>query len=112
MALYTYRCKNCGIRETVVELIAVYADGDNRPECSCGTAGRMVRDYRTDKPQPAPMWPEHFNPSSGTVVRTRQQLQSDMSRNDDKLFERTGIEQRSVVVDYSDAKQAQQTSSE
>jgi hypothetical protein len=65
----------------------------------------MVRDYRTDAPQPAPMWPEHFNPSSGTVVRTERQLADDLKRKDEALYQRTGIEQRSVVVSAADTKQ-------
>ena len=48
------------------------------------------------------MWPEHYNPSTGTVVRSRAQLQSDLDRGAQEQFERTGIESRPVVVDRAD----------
>ncbi len=103
MALYTYRCSNCSSIATVQ---APIAEGPTAPSCGdCGYVGLMVRDYRTDAPQPAPMWPEHFNPSSGTVVRTERQLADDLKRKDEALYQRTGIEQRSVVVSAADTKQ-------
>ncbi len=102
MAFYTFRCTNCSSTATVQ---APIAEGPTAPSCGdCGYVGLMVRDYRADAPQPAPMWPEHWNPSSGTVVRTERQLADDLKRKDEKLYARTGIEQRSVVVHRSDSK--------
>lgn len=102
MALYTYRCPNCATSRTVQHPIA-----DTPPAPSCykhGDPTPMKRDYRADAPQPAPMWPEHFNPSSGTVVRTERQLADDLKRKDEALYNRTGVEQRSVVVSAADTK--------
>lgn len=100
MALYTFKCRGCGASQTIQSSIENYPD---RPSAHCVTCGsEMVRDYRTDAPQPAAMWPEHLNPTTGTVVRDRRQLQSDMDRGADALYERTGIESRPVVVDRAD----------
>lgn len=102
MPRYTYKCPACGEQRIVHRRIS---DIEVPPRCTHdGLMMPMVRDYRTDNPQPAPMWPEHFNPSSGTVVRTRQQLADDFARNDEAVFERTGIEQRTVVVDAADTR--------
>lgn len=112
MALYSYRCPMCGHTDTVSHPIAEH-DGFTAPSCpTCigvigstpmpGAQVAMVRDYATDKPQPAPMWPEHFNPTTGTVVRSRKQLQSDMDRGADELYQRSGIESRPVVLDRAD----------
>lgn len=105
MALYSYRCPRCGEPRIMSHSIAEH-DTLPPPTCvSCTFFGdpiELVRDYRTDKPQPAPMWPEHLNPTTGTVVRTRQQLQSDMNRGAEELHARTGIESRPVVVDRGD----------
>ena len=105
MALYSYRCPRCSETRIVSHTIAEHGDTPP-PDCvSCtfnGDPTEMVRDYRTDKPQPAPMWPEHLNPTTGTVVRTRQQLQSDMDRGAADLFARTGVESRPVVIDRAD----------
>lgn len=100
MPMYTFRCTGCGAEQTIVSSIRDYS---SHPNANCTTChAPMTRDYRTDAPQPAPMWPEHFNPSTGTVVRTRQQLQSDMDRKADEQFERTGIPSKPVVVDRAD----------
>ena len=48
------------------------------------------------------MWPEHYNPSTGTVVRSRQQLQDDLNRGADDQFNRTGIPSSPVVVERGD----------
>lgn len=105
MALYTYKCPECDIRTTISHPIPPPGTAMGRPEfCpGCGRDGEdMRRDYRTDKPQPAPVWQSHFNPSSGTVVSDRRQLQSDLDRKSDELYNRTGIEQRPVVLDRGD----------
>lgn len=99
MPTYTYRCPNCAATYTVTHSIAQHATA-LPVACRCSTT--MVRDYRTDKPQPAPMWPEHLNPSTGTVVRTERQLADDLKRGDEQLYARTGIEQNSVVTYASD----------
>ncbi len=100
MPMYTFRCTTCGARQEVVSSIRDYPE---RPNARCRAClGEMVRDYRADRPQPAPMWPEHLNPSTGTVVRSRKQLQDDMNRKADEQFERTGIPSRPVVVDRAD----------
>lgn len=100
MPLYTFTCRRCRNSKTVS---APIADGPAAPPCPvCLDGTAMKRDYRTDAPQPAPMWPEHLNPSSGTVVRTKRQLADDLKRKDEALYARTGIEQRSVVVERGD----------
>jgi len=100
MALYTYRCRECGYERIVSIPIDEY-DTTPAPTCpSC--AFHMQRDYGADAPRPAPMWPEHFNPTTGTVIRDRKQMQSDLDRAADALYERTGIEQRPVVIDRAD----------
>lgn len=102
MALYTYRCRECGWTEIVQASIAQH-DLIAVPMCpTCNTGEHMPRDYRADAPRPAPMWPEHFNPTTGTVIRDRKQMQSDLDRAADALYERTGIEQRPVVIDRAD----------
>lgn len=102
MALYSFTCPDCRTSTSIQVPIRHYDPDTHRPVCDCGVS--MLRDYRADAPQPAPMWPEHFNPSSGTVVRTERQLADDLKRKDEALFERTGIEQRSVVVSAADSK--------
>lgn len=115
MPAYTYRCANCEHRVTRHQPISLY-DPFDPPICTnCSVRGdvtEMVRDYRTDSPQPAPIWPEHFNPSAGQVVRTRTQLADAFARNDEELFERTGIEQRTVVIDRADMTPPEATSPE
>ncbi len=100
MALYSYRCPECGYPRVVNESIEEH--GTNPPPICPSCTLVLKRDYREDKPQPAPMWPEHMNPSTGTVVRSRRQLQDDMDRGAAELFDRTGIESRPVVVDHAD----------
>lgn len=117
MAFYTYRCPRCDRRETVSRPIVAGSEHVvvlcvDCPKGDIAAYGRddipvhsdvvMKRDYRTDSPQPAPMWPEHLNPTTNTVVRSRAQLQSDMDRQAAETFERTGIESRPVVVDRAD----------
>lgn len=100
MPQYTFSCLMCDAVQTIVSSIKDYSD---LPDAQCTLChGEMKRDYRTDAPQPAPMWPEHYNPSTGTVVRSRAQLQSDLDRGAQEQFERTGIESRPVVVDRAD----------
>jgi hypothetical protein len=101
MPQYTFRCSECDNTQTISSSIREYPDVPNA-RCMVCKAGEMKRDYRTDAPQPAPMWPEHYNPSTGTVVRSRAQLQSDLDRGAQEQFERTGIESRPVVVDRAD----------
>ena len=98
MPAYTYRCPSCDSRETIYAHITE----DHRPPPCHDCRVIRVRDYRTDSPRPIPPWPEHFNPSVGKVIRTRQQLADQFARNDDELFNRTGIEQNTVVVDAAD----------
>lgn len=99
MPTYTYKCVHCATTRSVALTIAEYA---RTPTAACSCGRTMIRDYRADRPQPAPMWPEHLNPSSGTVVRTRQQLADDLKRKDADLYARTGIEQNSVVIEAGD----------
>ena len=100
MPLYTFRCTGCGNHQQIVSSIKEYA---SRPQARCTLCrGELVRDYRSDKPQPAPMWPEHFNPSVGQVVRSKRQMQDALNRHADEQFERTGIPSRPVVVDRAD----------
>lgn len=100
MPLYTFKCKSCGNPHQIVSSIADYP---THPLAQCYNChGEMVRDYAADKPQPAPMWQEHYNPSTGTVVRSRQQLQDDLNRGAEENFNRTGIPSSPVVVDRAD----------
>lgn len=100
MPAYTFKCWSCGNRDNIVSSIKDYP---SMPEARCMKChGEMVRDYRADKPQPAPMWQEHYNPSTGTVVRSRQQLQDDLNRGAEENFNRTGIPSSPVVVDRAD----------
>lgn len=101
MPQYSFRCDQCGSTQIIHSSIRDYPDVPNA-RCMACKAGEMKRDYKADKPQPAPMWPEHFNPTTGTVVRTRAQLQSDLDRGADEQYARTGIESRPVVVDRAD----------
>lgn len=102
MPLYTYRCPQCDNRELVSRPINVEAPG---PICGhCDRHSPMKRDYRTDRPFTAPVWQSHFNPSTGTIVSDKKQMQSDMDRASESLYERTGIEQRNVVIDRADMK--------
>ena len=100
MPQYTFRCTGCGATQEIVSSIKDY---DEYPMAGCVKChAGMKRDYKADKPQPAPMWPEHFNPSTGTVVRSRQQLQDDLNRGAEENFARTGIPSSPVVVDRAD----------
>lgn len=101
MPLYTFRCDNCGHQTVINSSIRDYPDVPNAHCMEC-RSGELRRDYRADKPQPAPMWPEHYNPSTGTVVRSRQQLQDDLNRGAEENFNRTGIPSQPVVVDWAD----------
>jgi hypothetical protein len=101
MPLYSFRCDNCGAGQTINSSIRDYPDVPNA-RCMACKAGEMKRDYRADKPQPAAMWPEHYNPSTGTVVRSRRQLQDDLNRGAQEQFDRTGIPSSPVVVDRAD----------
>lgn len=101
MPQYSFRCDQCGSTQTIHSSIKDYPDVPNA-RCMACKAGEMKRDYKADKPQPAPMWPEHFNPSTGTVVRSRQQLQDDLNRGAEENFARTGIPSSPVVVDRAD----------
>lgn len=98
MALFTFRCRDCGHS---IELHGPIGKSPLPPVCRwCGAMTR--RDYRTDKPQPAPVWQEHWNPSVGGYVSDRRKMQSMMDRASDDLFERSGIEQKNVVVERGD----------
>lgn len=104
MAQFTFRCVQCG---TPKVLFSPAGTHPGIPMCDvCGSMCR--RDYRADKPQPAPVWQEHFNPSTGTVVSDKKRMQSDLDRAADALYERTGIEQRNVVVERGDMATQQQ----
>ncbi len=104
MALFTFRCVQCGTRQEVHGRV-----GDTPGIPICRVCGSMCRrDYRADKPQPAPVWQEHWNPSTGTVVSDKKRMQSDLDRASDALYERTGIEQRNVVVERGDMATQQQ----
>lgn len=100
MPLYTFRCRGCGRTQTIQSSIANYPDTPSAYCTVCHSA--MARDYKADKPRPAAMWPEHYNPSTGTVVRSRQQLQDDLNRGADDQFNRTGIPSSPVVVERGD----------
>ena len=100
MPLYSFKCVGCGATQTIQSSISDY-DPQALIQClKC--RGAVVRDYRADKPQPAPMWPEHYNPSTGTVVRSRRQMQDDLNRGAEEQYERTGIPSNPVVVDRAD----------
>lgn len=101
MPLYSFRCNLCDQTQTINSSIRDYPEVPNA-RCMACKAGEMKRDYRADKPQPAPMWQEHYNPSTGTVVRSRQQLQDDLNRGAEESFNRTGIPSSPVVVDRAD----------
>lgn len=101
MPLYSFRCDQCGNAQTISSSIRDYPDVP-AAMCMVCKAGEMKRDYKADKPQPAPMWPEHYNPSTGTVVRSRRQMQDDLNRGAEEQFERTGIPSNPVVVDRAD----------
>ena len=108
MPVYTYKCRTCFERAEIFRPIDSH---EQPPHCHiCGS--HMRRDYRTDKPQPAPVWQSHFNPTTGTIVSDRKQMQSDMDRASDALYERTGIEQRNVVIDRADMKALKHDSAE
>lgn len=100
MPMYSFKCSGCGREQTIVSSIRDYSSHPNANCTDCHAP--MVRNYKVDAPQPAPMWPEHFNPATGTVVRTRKQMQSDLDRKADEQFERTGIPSKPVVVDRAD----------
>lgn len=101
MPLYSFRCTVCHNSTTISSSISDYPDIPNAMCMRC-KQGEMKRDYKADKPQPAPMWPEHYNPSTGTVVRTRRQMQDDLNRGAEEQYERTGIPSSPVVVDRAD----------
>ena len=102
MPLYTYRCPHCEHRELVSRPINMETPP---PICtSCYTHSVMKRDYRQDRPFTAPVWQAHFNPSTGTIVSDKKGMQSDMDRASEALYNRTGIEQRNVVIDRADMK--------
>lgn len=115
MPAYTYRCPSCDQTLTVHQSIRAYTLSppptcrtciDILPSGKIGVPVPMHRDYTADSPRTQPMWPEHLNPSTGTVVRTKQQLADDLKRGDDALFARTGIEQNSVVIEAGDSSPA------
>lgn len=98
MPVYSFRCRMCGNFELITS--PIHTPPEPHP-CVCGD-GQLKRDYRADKPQPAPVWQEHWNPSVGDYVSDRTKMQDKMNRYSDDLYERTGIEQSNVVVDKVD----------
>jgi hypothetical protein len=98
MPVYSFKCRACDRFELVTS--PIMSPPEPHP-CVCGD-GMMKRDYRADKPQPAPVWQEHWNPSVGGYVSDRTKMQDKMNRYSDELYERTGIEQKNVVVDKVD----------
>lgn len=98
MALYSFRCRDCGTSATSsapigAEVLVPFCGACNRP---------MKRDYRADAPRPAPVWQEHFNPSAGCVVSDRKQLAAKLRQKSDEMSEYTGMEHRYVPVDRAD----------
>jgi hypothetical protein len=99
MPVYSFRCRSCNRYELLTS--PIHTPPEPHP-CGCQFDGMMKRDYQADKPQPAPVWQEHWNPSVGGYVSDRRKMQDSMDRYNDNLFERTGIEQKNVVVDRAD----------
>lgn len=52
----------------------------------------------------ARVWHEHWNPSTGSVVSSRQQFRDDLKRRSEEATERTGIPHNFVEVDITDKK--------
>lgn len=70
MPSYTYRCPQCGFPHTEITTIDGYSL-ITMPICP-GCSIPMKRDYRIDSPKPASIYPEHFNPAVGRVVRSER----------------------------------------
>ena len=71
MPMYSFRCTNCGAGQTINSSIRDYPDVPNA-RCMACKAGEMKRDYRADKPQPAPMWPDMSIDDSRRTCRPAQ----------------------------------------
>lgn len=98
MAVFSYRCPGCDARHSTVGAV-----GADPPRVYCETCDAwMKRDYRTDRPLPAPVWQEHWNPSTNSLISDRKQLAAELRRKSDEASEHTGIAHSYVPVDRAD----------
>lgn len=98
MALYSFRCREC---DTVSFTQAPIGSEILTPRCSdCSLP--MKRDYRADSPGVAPVWQEHFNPSTGTMISDKKQFAAQLREKSDYMSEKLGTEHRFVPVERAD----------
>jgi putative FmdB family regulatory protein len=84
MAIYPYRCKECGRQEEVVQSIASYCESPNVPSCH-GPMERFIT---------APMfsidiapWAAYRSPIDGTVITSRAERNEHMARHGVVLYD-------------------------
>lgn len=93
MTLYRYECE-CGAQET--HDLPMGTASETRAH-ACGEWMRRVYDFTFAKGMP-----EHYNPTTGTVVKNASHFRSELTRASDKQSERTGMEHNYQPVDLSD----------
>jgi putative FmdB family regulatory protein len=100
MPLYEYACRNCGHKDTAFEALS------NLGVCPNCENGMLKRVWSFNR---KPGMEHHFNHATGTVVSSMTQFKDELRKKDEQYFRETGIERRSVPVDYADREQVKVT---
>lgn len=93
MALYEYRCLDCDERFTSSE----YGLENNLNPLTGHR--QVVRIYSFAFHRP---FDEHYNPSVGSVVRSKRDLNEQLARKSEEITERTGIPHQLAQADLRD----------
>lgn len=107
MAVYEFRCKECGADYSVEGLVSKeWMERNIARGGTCGwpvdgqfCEGRIVRVFSFSL---KPSMPPHYNTSLGSAVTGERQLNDGFKRLSDEATERTGLEHRFVAVDPRD----------
>lgn len=94
MAIYPYKCNECGRDQEVVQSIASYTKAPSRPLC-CGT--QMSRVFTVPMVAPDTLWNQQFKSHvDGSIISSKSELKEHNARNGVVNYEevRTAIPQR------------------
>ncbi len=77
MAIYPYKCVECGREEEIVQSISSYCDAPVRPVCCQGQMARVLTPVLTAVDRQSP----YVSPIDGSVIDSREKERQHMSKH-------------------------------